>query len=71
MPDATTMPQSQVIRAAVQRIIRSAIAFGLPYLISWLAQNPDPRWSALGPVIMGVGKYLRSSYPGKFDWLPV
>lgn len=55
--------------AAIIRAIRSAVAIGLPILISYLAGQPDVRWAALAPVIMGVAKYLRDAF--KLEWLPV
>ena len=63
------LTQKQKILAAVMRGLRAGVAFGLPYLISWLAKNPNPKLVALGPFIMALGKYLRDSF--KLDWLPV
>jgi len=57
------------ISPALIRGIRSAVAFGLPYLISWLSHRPDHRLMALGPLIMALGKYLRDTF--KWEWLPV
>lgn len=54
---------------AILRGIRAAVAFGLPYLLSVLANSPNPKLIALGPVIMAVGKYLRDVF--KWEWLPV
>lgn len=66
-----TQSQKAIVSAAILRALRAAIAFGLPYFISYLAKNPDVRWSGLGVIIMGIAKYLRDSYPDKFEWLPV
>jgi hypothetical protein len=55
--------------AAIWRLVRTAIAMGLPVLISFLSGHADIRWAALAPVIMGIAKYLRDAY--KWDWLPV
>lgn len=54
---------------ALLRGLRSAVAFGLPYLISWLAQSPNPKLVALGPILMAIGKFLRDVY--KWEWLPI
>lgn len=54
---------------ALLRALRSAVAFGLPYLISILAKSPNPKLVALGPLLMAIGKYLRDTY--KWEWLPV
>jgi uncharacterized membrane protein YccC len=54
---------------AILRALRVVVAAGFPYFISWVLQNPDPRWSALGPIINGIAKYLRDVY--KWEWLPV
>jgi uncharacterized membrane protein YccC len=70
MPTVEKVPQSTSIWAAIYRALRVVVAMGLPYLISYLAGNPDPRWSALAPIIMGVAKYLRDNFP-QLGWLPV
>lgn len=57
------------MKAAILRLIRSAVAMGLPILISWLTGNPDVRWAGLAPLIMAIAKYLRDNY--KWEWLPV
>jgi len=57
------------MKAAILRLVRSAVAMGLPILISFLTNNPDVRWAGLAPLIMGIGKYLRDTY--KWEWLPV
>ena len=64
-----TLTQKQMIWGAILRLVRSAVAFGLPYLLTVIANNPDVRIVALGPVIMAIGKYLRDAY--KLEWLPV
>jgi hypothetical protein len=57
------------ILPALIRGLRAAVAFGLPYLLSWLAKNPNPKLVALGPVLMAIGKFLRDTY--KWEWLPI
>lgn len=54
---------------AILRLIRSAVAMGLPYLISWLAGQPNVMWAGLAPLIQALAKYLRDTF--KWEWLPV
>lgn len=71
MPDATVgAGQTVNIWAAIYRVIRVVVAMGLPMLISYLTGHPDVRWAGLAPIIMGIAKYLRDTFPG-LNWLPV
>ena len=54
---------------ALIRVGRVAIAAGLPYLLTWVAGHPNPKIALLGPIINGVGKYLRDQYG--WNWLPI
>ena len=62
--------QVSAIKAGFLRLVRVAVAMGLPVLISWLAGSPDVRWAALAPVITSIAKYLRDTFPA-LNWIPV
>lgn len=64
-----TMKGESIMWPSILRLIRTAVAMGLPVLISWLTGNPDIRWAALAPIIVAVAKYLRDVL--KWEWLPV
>lgn len=53
---------------ALLRLARVAVA-QIPFLITWLSGNADPKLALLGPVINAIAKYLRDAY--KWEWLPV
>lgn len=51
------------------RFLRAALTTGLGVLVAHFGQN---EWYiSLGPFLQLVGKKLRDSYPGKWDWLPL
>jgi hypothetical protein len=66
-----TKEQKGAFVASLVRLVRAGIAYGLPYLISWLAEQPNLVWSALGPLLQAVSRFLRGAWPEKFKWLPV
>ena len=70
MVDTAVINPQAGTKGALWRTLRTAIAIGLPVLISYLAGHPDARWAGLAPIIMGISKYLRDNYK-IFDWLPV
>ena len=53
---------------AIMRLLRVVVA-QLPFIVTWLQGNPDPKLALLGPVINAIAKYLRDAY--KWEWLPV
>jgi hypothetical protein len=71
MADGTVgLPAKTNVWAAIYRTLRVVVAMGLPMLISWMAKHPDVRWAGLAPIIMGIAKYLRDTFPN-LNWLPV
>jgi urea transporter len=57
------------LKAAVLRLIRAGVAFGVPALIQYLTNSQDPKLYALAPLLMAIGKYLRDTF--KLTWIPV
>lgn len=58
----------QIYEGAMGRFLRAALATGAGVVVSHYSQN---EWFlSLAPFLQMVGKKLRDSQPGKWEWLP-
>ena len=53
----------------LQRAIRGAVATGLGLGMATLTENAN--WAWLAPILLALGKGLRTKYPKTLGWLPL
>jgi len=51
------------------RFLRAGVAIAVPILIQIIQESTDPTIMLIAPVLMAIGKALRSKFG--WDWLPV
>jgi len=60
----------QVFKEMLKRAARSAVAIGAAIGVQALTNSTDPTILAIAPILMAIGKGLRTKFAGAW-WLPV
>jgi len=59
----------ELIKAALKRFGRGAVAIAIPLAIQYFQNSTDPTIMIVAPALMALGKGLRDKY--KWGWLPI